>query len=175
MTQLVSAVHIDIVDAAFAKVVLAAPVAVRRDGKLYKDLSGPVVAAATEIWERIRELLNHAARKGWDVAQQMLDDVNIHITALAEELKEHAHEFRALLLERLQDLMRETFDLVLRSVRSRIQIGEATYILGSVQLESKLVYTSSIEASVTALCKFVGQGETVVKGTYTLMNSPATS
>lgn len=173
MTQLVTSVHTDIVESAFATVKLVGKANAHTGGKLYKDTSNPVVAAASEAWERIRELLNQAARKGWDAVQTMVDDVNNHIEELAKDLKEQADEFKRFLLEKLQELMRETFDFVLRSVRSQIQIGDAKYVLNSVQLESKLVYSSSIEASITALCKFVGKGEIAVTGTYTLATGDA--
>jgi hypothetical protein len=168
MTDLVTNVQLDVVEAAFAAVKIVGRADARSDSKLYKDTSSPVVTAASEAWERIRDLLNQAARKGWDAVQSMVDDVNAHINELALELKGEAEEFKKYLLEKLQELMRETFDFVLRSIRSRIQVGEASYVLNSVDLESKLVYSSSIEGSVTALCKFVGKGETVVKGTYVL-------
>ncbi|MBR0917061.1 hypothetical protein JQ614_02495 [Bradyrhizobium diazoefficiens] len=175
MTELVTSVQTDIIESAFAAVNIRDTVAPHKGGKLYKDVSSSVVVAATEAWQRIRELLEQASRKGWDTVQTMVDDVNNHIDALAKELREEAEDFKKFLLEKLQELMRETFDVVLRSIRSQVQIGDATYVLTSIQLESKLVYSSSIEASVTALCKFVGKGEAVVTGTYMQPTSGAST
>jgi vacuolar-type H+-ATPase subunit D/Vma8 len=171
MTRLVTSVHTDIVDSLFRKVVLATSDGSQSGAALYKDTSSPVIAAAREAWEKIQSLLKHAARKGWQASQQMLDEFSAYVEDVSAELAEQADQFRAFLLEKLHELIRETFDFVLRSIRSRLVIGGSTYVLKSVELETKLVYSSSIEASVTTLCKFVGEGEAVVTGSYSLAES----
>ena len=70
------------------------------------------------------------------------------------------------LLKQLRLVISETFDLILSSMRSEVKIRDLTYRLTSVELQQKLVFSGSIEASLTALCKFVGSGEFVVTGSY---------
>jgi hypothetical protein len=171
MMQLVSSVQSDIIDSVFDKVHLITTDAAAPGIALYKDTPSIVTVAATETWEKIRNLVSFAARKGWEAAHEMLDVLSLHIEQVSAELVELADTFRAFILKKLHELIRETFDFVLRSIRSKLEIGESTYVLNTIELETKLVYSNSIEASLTTLCKFIGQGEAVVTGRYTLLGS----
>lgn len=171
MSELVIPAGSNIVDAAFAKVTLTSETAGAIGGNLQKLSTKDFVAAASEVWERVRTVLNQAARDGWVSVQKAVVDLGQFVEERAAELYDDAAQFRQLLLDKLHELMRETVDIVLRSVRSRITVGEDIFVLRSIDLETKIVYSGSIEASITAICKFLGSGETVVKGKYSILGS----
>ena len=175
MTQIIATVPSDVIQAVFAKISLTESFSSLPGGKLYKDAAGPIMAAVREIWERRRELLSYSARNGWDAAQSGLDEINTKVDELVEKLEEQAEAFQELLLAKLRELMRETVDFVLRSVRCRIDLGGFSYVLNSIELETKLVYSTSIEGLLTVLCKFVGNGELKLVGTYALLKSDINS
>lgn len=136
----------------------------------YQRLSTPAaIAAAKEVWTRIERVLKQAARDGWDAVREEVKAVGEFLDARAAELLNEAAELRDALIDKLREAMQGIHDFVLGSIRTRVKIGEDTYVLGSIDLESKLVYSGSIEASITALCKFVASGESVVTGKYTLL------
>jgi len=136
----------------------------------YQRLSTPAaIAAAKEVWARIERVLKQAARDGWDAVREEVKAVGEFLDARAAELLNEAAELRDVLIQKLREAMQGMHDFVLGSIRTRVKIGEDTYVLGSIDLESKLVYSGSIEASITALCKFVASGESVVTGKYTLL------
>ena len=58
--------------------------------------------------------------------------------------------------------------LVLGSLQNELSVGDARFELSQLDLEHKLILSSSIQSNLTALCKFVGAGEMVVKGSYAL-------
>lgn len=171
MTELIVSTCGNVVDTAFARVTLITTGPEGIGDALHKLSAGAVAAAAGEVWERVRVVLNQAARDGWTGVQVAVDDMNRFIEERAAELYDDAVAFRRLLHDKLQELMRETVDIVLRSVRSRITVGEGVFVLKSIELETKVVYSASLEASITALCKFLGSGETVVTGTYALADA----
>jgi len=63
------------------------------------------------------------------------------------------------------------FDQILSSLRIEIKIGEVPYRLKTLELQQKLVFSGSIEASVTTLCKFVSSGELSVQGSYEVVTA----
>ena len=141
--------------------------------RLYKiQIQTPVVTAAAETWEKIRDLLKQVARDGWDAAKTYFNSVMTFIADRARELGSMADEFQQLLLEKLHELMRKTSEFLLKSVSQRVQIGQEVYTLNSINLETKLLFTASLEASLATIGKFLSTGETTIKGTYSIQASP---
>ena len=171
MSELVMSAGGNIVDAAFARVTLTSDSVKAIGSDLQKLSTAALAAAAGEVWEKVRSVLNQAARDGWISVQKAVADLGQFIEERAAELYDDAVQFRQLILDKLHELMRETVDIVLRSVRSKITIGEDIFVLKTIDLETKLVYSASIEASITVLCKFIGSGETVVKGKYSMLGT----
>ena len=62
----------------------------------------------------------------------------------------------------------ETFDVMLGALRPALAIGGVTYRMASINMEQKLIFSGSLDISVTSLCKLLGSGELVLKGTYTI-------
>jgi hypothetical protein len=173
MTQLLASAGENVVDVALAKVSIVTSKIPAGGGRLNTSKPGPVESAASETWEKIRILVKEASRKGWEAAKPLIDDVLAFIDARAEELRSSADQFRKLIIEKIHELIRETTNLILISVRNSVQIGNQSYLLNSIELQTKLVFSGSVEGSITALCKFVGSGELVVTGKYTLASGEA--
>jgi hypothetical protein len=169
MTQTLTAVDEALLDAVFAKVGVLTSTAKPKTGSLKKLIPPLVETAVSEAWEKIRALVKEVSRKGWEKTTSLLDEVIAFIDVSAAELENLADEFRKLLVQKIHELMQETSDLILNSIRTKVQVGDQHYVLNSVQLQTKLVFSASIEGSLTTLCKFIGSGETVVTGTYTLL------
>lgn len=170
MTELIVPVSGNIVEQVLANIDFDTPLL----GKVtanYQQLRTPVaIAAAKEVWVRIEKVLMQAALDGWEAVKSEVKAVNAFLEERATELLGDAADFRNLLVQKLRETMQGILDFVLGSIRTRVKIGEDTYALASIDLQSKLVYSSSIEASIATLCKFVASGEVVVTGKYTLLN-----
>lgn len=164
MTQLVVAVTGDLVKTAF-KSVGNEGAKVGEEATL-QSISDAVRATLERAWVKIEDVVGACLLRGWEDAKELVSEVATFVAQETEKLGQQAIELRRLLLERLRRVISETFDLVLASMRSEVRIGEVSYCLTSIDLEHKLVFSSSVEASLTALCKFVGSGELVVKGSY---------
>lgn len=168
MTALVIAVSLNLIDEAMDSVNISEPGGQLSQTSLQKLGSGRVAAAVSETWEKLRELLHDATRRGWEAVQSEAENFSAYIKDLAEELEDEAEAFREMLASKLHTLMQEMTDKLLRSVRNRLLVGGDVYLLNAVTVQSKLVYSGSIDISLTALCKFVATGEMVVTGTYGL-------
>lgn len=172
--QIVTAIGPNIVDELFdnlekAHATLPDEGRVRFGARLYKIQSQPVVVtAAAETWEKIKDLFKRVSRNGWAAAKVQFDSVMQFIGDRARELGKMAEEYEALLLAKLQELMRETSEFLLKSASPQVQIGQQLYTLNSINLETKLLFTASVEASVATLGKFLGTGEATIKGTYSV-------
>jgi hypothetical protein len=121
-----------------------------------------VNAAFTEAWLKIEELVGDSLKLGWEHTKERVGSVAGYVTDASVRLGNKAVEFQERLLKQPRLLISETFDLIFSSMRSEIKIGDLSYRLVLVELQQKLVFSGSIEASLTALCKFVGSGEFVV-------------
>jgi hypothetical protein len=168
MIALVIAVSLNLIDEAMDSVDITEPAGQLSQTALQQLGSGRVAAAVSEAWEKIRVLLHDVARRGWEAAQSEAELIGNYIGSVVEELEEEAEAFREMLASKLHTLMQEMTDKLLRSVRNRLLVGGDVYLLNAVTVQSKLVYSGSIDISLTALCKFVGTGEMVVTGTYGL-------
>ena len=165
MTQLVVTLTEDLVDTAFKNATDKQNAGL--DDASLQSISGAVRGALDNAYVKIRDVVKECSLKGWENAQGQVLKVLEDVTEEENELVDSdTKKFRKQLLDHLRRVIAETFNLVLSFMPSEVVIGEVTYRLTSVELEHKLVLSGSIEASLTALCKFVGSGEFVVKGAY---------
>lgn len=165
--QLISAIHNDIISAAFNSVELYPDRTVSSEGKLHAAGLDAIDAALSDVWNEIRKYVGDVSSKGWSAMQDNFGVIVSYINKAAESLGKQAQLFKERLLEKIRSVIAETFDLVLAALRSTVKIGGDEYKLVTVDLEHKLVYTGSVEVSLKSLCSFVGAGELVVKGSYT--------
>lgn len=123
-------------------------------------------SAVHEAWVRFRSIVERCAREGYEAVRAEITAFTSHVQMVAGELGARADEFRQRVLDKIRETIVATFDTLLSCMRSTVLLGGHTYTLESIELEHKLVYSGSLEMSLTALCKFVGGGELVVKGSY---------
>jgi hypothetical protein len=172
MPELVVTLTGDIVKTAFSRAEALAQTTLLKDTALFAA-SDVLSAAFEEAWLKIQELVGDSLRLGWEHTKERVASVSGYITDASAKLGNKAAEFQDLLLKQLRLVISETFDLILSSMRNEVKIGDLSYRLASVELQQKLVFSGSVEASITALCKFVGSGEFVVTGSYAVHPIPA--
>lgn len=164
MSDLILALEVDVVREVFKKVEESWASKIGY-AALYSP-SSAVEAAVTEAWQKIEDVVGQCLRSGWELAQSRVSDVINYVQTTASHLGNKANEFREILLAKLRNAISATFDLVLSAMRSEVKVGGLIYRLKSVKLQQKLVFSGSVEGSLTALCKFVSSGELVVEGAY---------
>jgi hypothetical protein len=167
MSELVVTFTGDIVKIAFSRAEHLQQTTELTDSALYA-VSDVVNAAFTEAWLKIEELVGDSVKLGWENTKERVSSVAGYVTDASVKLGNKAAEFEERLLKQLRFVISETFDLILSSMRNEVKIGDLSYRLASVELQQKLVFSGSIEASLTALCKFAGSGEFIVSGTYAI-------
>lgn len=132
-----------------------------------QKLSSPaVIVAAKEAWSKITHLLESAATYGWEKAQEELELVTAFVEECSAELMAEAEQMKKLLVEKLHEAMQEMVNFILGSLRSRLTIGTDQYILDTIDLQTTLIFSGSLQASLASLCKFLASGETAVTGSY---------
>jgi hypothetical protein len=165
MNELILTLDEDLVQAAFRRVDSIWTVSKLSDSSLY-SASSAVDAAVTEAWQKMEDVLGECLRAGWASVENHVSEVVTYVKDAASKLGNKANQFREILLAKLRAVISATFDLVLSTMRSEVKVGDSTYRLKSVNLQQKLVFSGSLESSLTALCKFVSSGELVVQGAY---------
>ena len=110
---------------AFAKVGVLASTAKSKTGTLKKSIPPHIESAVSEAWEKIRALVKEVSRKGWEKTTSLLDEVIAFIDVSAAQLENLANEFRKLLVQKIHELMQETSDLILNSIRTRVGTHKA--------------------------------------------------
>lgn len=137
-----------------------------QSGLLYKGGSAALNIALDETWEQIREALNTAFHHGWEAAKDFVQKVKDKVKDTSERLGQEAALYRARLLEKLQEALQETYNLMLGSLKQQVMVGEIGLPLKGIEIEFKLVLTGSVEVSLTSLCKAAASGEMTIKGSY---------
>jgi hypothetical protein len=154
-----------------------APRAAAREGAknaLAGAAAGVLEAAIGEAWGKFRSVVERCVREGYEAVRAEIVAFSRYVDDAAQELGVRAEEFRQQVLAKIRETIVATFDALLRCMRSTVSLGSHRYVLDAITLEQKLVYSGSLEASLTALCKFVGGGELVVTGSYKLENPRST-
>ena len=178
--QIVSAIGPSFIDDLFDSVEISKPIppeinGARISGRLYKlALADTVVVAATETWDRIREFLKQVTRDGWETAKVQFRELMDSIREQSRILGKLAEEYEQLLLEKVHEMVRKTSEFLLKSVSSQVQVGQLVFTLSAINVETKLLFSASIEASVATLGKFLGSGEATVKATYSIATPQVT-
>ncbi|MEM6820906.1 MAG: hypothetical protein AAF558_03030 [Verrucomicrobiota bacterium] len=170
--QIVSSIGPSFIDDVFDSVEIATPARPDLSGayfstRLYKiDLPSAVVVAATESWDKIREFFTQVARDGWDSVKAHFDELMIFINEQLRVLGNLAEDYEQMILEKLHEMISNASEFLLKSVRPQVEVGNQVFILSAINVETKLLFSASIEASVTTIGKFIGSGEATVKATY---------
>lgn len=136
-------------------------------------VGGGLDSAVREAWVRFRSIVERCARDGYEAVRAEITSFTDHVEMVAAELGARADVFREQIREKIRETIVATFDALLGCMRSTVLLGGRTYMLDSIDLEHKLVYSGSLEMSLTSLCKFVGGGELVVKGSYKVVEVPS--
>lgn len=170
MSTMTVAVTYDLIAEAFALVNSAdqaAPDAHSGASKL--DSNADELAAAIEVaWIKITTLVEKCTSKGKTIIQDEVALLMQHVEETGERLRQHGKEFRQRLLEKVREMIGRTFDVMLKAMRSDIVVGNRKLVLKTLNLEQKLVFSGSLQVSLTSLCEFAGSGELTVTGTYEL-------
>ena len=166
MNALTYAAPTDVIHEVLQAVAPAAAMGAPATGALPAAIGDIFEAAVREAWVRFRSMVERCARDGYEAVRAEITSFAGHVEMVAEELGARADEFRQRVLEKIRETIIATFDALLSCMRPTVLLGGRTYVLDSINLEQKLVYSGSLEMSLTALCKFVGGGELVVKGSY---------
>lgn len=127
--------------------------------------------AVEESWVRFQALVERCVREGYEAVHTEITEFTGKVEIIAKELGRRADEFKKCVLEKVRETIVATFDALLSCLRITVLLGGRSYVLDSINLEHKLVYSGSLEVSVTTLCKFIGGGELVVKGSYKMADS----
>jgi hypothetical protein len=163
----------DLIEDVLSRLEPRADVTAGGDGAL-RAASLPVFdAALVDTWQRLRTLVLRAAREGWQTVRAEVDGLVAYVEETAASLGKRATAFRNEILAKVHELIRETVDTVLRAMRSELTVGQHRFRLSSLELEQKLVFSASLEASIEAACQLLGSGELVVKGAYTFVEPGA--
>lgn len=131
--------------------------------------SADLLAAADEdAWHRLTDLFQKCAHKGKAIIQAEVSSFLEYVEERSIRLGKDAKAFRERLLKKIREMIATTFDVMLAAMRSEIIVGESKLMLKTLNLEQKLVFSSSLQVSLTSLCEFAGGGELTVTGTYSL-------
>lgn len=170
MNQVLLATTGDLVDTVFARIEVRSisTDAAGAGGGLKSGALDAFEAAISEKLQELRDLAGRAVRNGWDAVQGAARDFSASVDEVAAGFGKRAQEFRDRLMALIRQIISDTFDFMLSAMRSELKIGNRTYTMASVDIEQRLVFTSSIDISVTSLCKLLGTGELVVKGKYAI-------
>ena len=170
MTQLTFAITDDIVQRAIEA---CKPTTHRTDGPAALNAAGGDIldVSVKDVYLRLTDLVTRCARDGFDLAKEEVGAFLDFVTERSAELGARAERFRELIQEKVRQLIASMFDLVLQAFRAEVSIGGRAFVLDTVQLEQKLIYSGSLKASLNELCSFVGGGEVVVTGSYKLTRS----
>jgi hypothetical protein len=147
------------------------PTAVTGAGHLHAASLDAFQAATVEAWGRLRSLVETCARLGTAQVSGQMDEFLQYVGATASELGVRADEFRTWVNTKIRSLITATFDFLVGALRAELIVGTRRYVLESLDLQQKVVYSNSLKASLTELCQFTGGGELVLSGAYKLQQS----
>ena len=171
MTQVLLSTSGDLVETVFATVMARDSAGEDTGSGLKSGALDAFESAIAEKLQDLKEMAAQAAREGWDAVKEKVKSYAEGVADAAKNFGKRAQEFRDKLMEKIREIISETFDFMLGAMRSELKIGRQTYTMVSVDIEQKLVFTGSIDISVTSLCKLLGSGELVVKGKYAIPES----
>ena len=165
MNQVLLTTETDIVTLVFERLERRAPAAGAAGGLRSGALDAFESAVAEKVQE-LRELAARSVRDGYDAVRGALQSFAADVEDAAAAMGKRAQEFRKRLLDFVRSMISETFDVMLGTLRPVLSIGGVSYRMVSIDMEQKLVFSGSLDISVTSLCKLLGSGELVLKGSY---------
>jgi hypothetical protein len=168
MSTMTVAVTFDLLSEAFDKVDVtkrAAPAAPGGAAKAYSR-APEVEAAVNDAWIRIKSMVERCVNQGKAIIQSEVSAFMQYVDSTSKELGARAKEFRDRLLDGIREMITKTFDLMLKALRSDIVVGQRTFALKTLDLEQKLLFSGSLQISLTSLCELAGSGELTVTGSY---------
>ena len=168
MSIMTVAVTYDLIARAFEQVEISKPSPSTANIGAAKAYSrAPEVEAALgDAWLKIKSLLERCANQGKEIIRSEVATFIQYVDSTGKELDALAKDFRDRLLEKIREMIAATFDLLLRALRSDIVVGERKLALKSIELEQKLMFSGSLQISLTSLCELAGTGELTVTGSY---------
>lgn len=125
-----------------------------------------VKAAVAEAWLKVQALVDRCANRGREIIQSEVAAFMEYVDSTSVELETSAREFREGLLAKIREMISETFDLMLKALRSDLVVGGRRMTLKTINLEQKLLFSASLQISLTSLCELAGSGELTVTGSY---------
>ena len=168
MNQVLLTTQVDLVSAVFARVEQRRAVGAHSGSALQAGALDAFEAAVAEKAQELKEIAEDAVRSGWEAVQGAVQSFSAGVERAATNFGKRAKEFRDRVMDVIRNIIAETFDFMLSAMRSELVVGGRTYTMASLDFEQKLVFTGSIDISVTSLFKLLGSGELVVKGKYSL-------
>lgn len=165
MNQVLLTTHTDIVTLVFERLERQAPAGSAAGGLRSGALDAFESAVAEKVQE-LRELAARSVRDGYEAVRGALQSFAAGVEDAAAAMGKRAQEFRNRLLDIVRSTISETFDVMLGTLRPVLSIGGVSYRMVSIDMEQKLVFSGSLDISVTSLCKLLGSGELVLKGSY---------
>lgn len=172
MNQVLLSTDADIVTLVFERLDQRASAAGAAGGLRSGALDAFESAVAEKVQE-LRELAARSVRDGYEAVRGAVQSFAAGVEDAAAAMGKRAQEFRGRLLDFVRRMIGETFDVMLGALRPVLAIGGVTYRMVSIDMEQKLVFSGSLDISVTSLCKLLGSGELVLKGTYKADGAPA--
>lgn len=169
MTPIIIPISDDIVISAFKNIQsqINAPNKSLSDDKL-ESFGDQLQSALKESWFKIEKIVNDSIEYGWDFVKSTLSDLQIHINRVAESLGDMGREFKQKLSEHVRLLINNIFQTLLLSLQNDVTIGNTKYKLSSIELEHKLIISTSVQVSIQSLCQFLAAGELLVRGSYSV-------
>lgn len=168
MSTVIVAAAADVIAQAFEQVnVLQAPQAGFAGGtpRAY-SLANEVEGALGDAWVKIRALVEKCSQKGRAIVRSEVETFMQYMETTCRELGAHAREFRERLLGKIREMISSTFAVMLRAMHSELTVGDRKLALKSINLEQKLIFSGSLQISLTSLCEFAGGGELTIVGSY---------
>jgi hypothetical protein len=171
MSTMTVAVSFDLLSQAFDQVDVTKRAATAAAGHAAKAYSRApeVEAAVSDAWIRIKSMVERCVTQGRAIIQNEVSAFMEYVDSTSKELGARAKEFRDRLLESIREMITQTFDLMLKALRSDIIVGERKFALKSLNLEQKLLFSGSLQISLTSLCELAGSGELSVTGSYEVL------
>lgn len=168
MSTMTVVVTFDLLERAFGLVDVSVPPPQFEQGGAAKAYSrAPEVEAALgDAWLKLKALVERCVTKGREIIQTEIDLFLEYVEQTCDELGSDAKELRDRLLQKVHEMITTTFELMLKSLRSEIFVGERRLSLKKIDLAQKLLFSGSLAVSLTSLCNLAGGGELTVTGSY---------
>jgi len=132
--------------------------------------NAPLSADAThwlnEIWDQIELAVDRAMKRGLQAAQPILARVNELVDEVLGLGSAWVDEVLLTVRTRLSVYLRSAIEQALTLVQQSVVIGGQSFRIDRVVLSHTISLSSSIKASLTEVCEFVGEGQIELSAEY---------